>query len=63
MESSNAVVIALNFHSIAKLTVQSPEKSQLQGFELEEDFAFYIVFEECFLSCINNPVSAIFSLG
>ena len=40
--------------------MQSPAKSRLHGSELEEDFAIYVVFEECLVVCINNPVSAKF---
>ena len=32
--------------------------SRRYGSEPAEDFAFYVVFEEGLLICINNPVSA-----
>ena len=37
------------------------KKSRLHGSEPEENFAFYVVFEEGLVICINNPVSAKFS--
>ena len=39
------------------------KKSLFHGSEPEEDFAFYIVFEEGLVICINNPVSAKFSVN
>ena len=38
------------------------KKSRLHGFEPEEDFAFYVIFEEGLVICTNNPVSAKFSI-
>ena len=38
------------------------KKSRLQGSEPEEDFAFYVIFEEGLVICINNPDSAKFSV-
>ena len=38
------------------------KKSRLRGSEPEGDFAFYIVFEESLVMCINNPVLVRFSL-
>ena len=35
--------------------------SRLHGSEPEENFALYVVFEEDFEICIDNPVSAKFS--
>ena len=37
------------------------KKSRLRGSEPEED-ALYVVFQEGFVICINNPVSAKFSV-
>ena len=37
------------------------KKSRLHGSEPEENRAFYVVFEEGFEICIDNPVSAKFS--
>ena len=34
------------------------KQSRLHGSEPEENFAIYVVFEEDFEICINNPVSA-----
>ena len=36
---------------------------RLHGSEQEEGFALYIVFEEGLVICINNPVSAKFSVN
>ena len=36
------------------------KKSRLHGSEQEENFALYVVFEEGFEICIDNPVSAKF---
>ena len=36
------------------------KKSRLHGYEPEENFALYDVFEEGFEICINNPMSAKF---
>ena len=44
------------FHRVQK-------KSRLHGCEPEEDFAFYVTFEEGFVIFINNPVSAKFSVN
>ena len=38
------------------------KKSRLHGSETEEDFAFYVIFEEGLVICINNPDSAKFSV-
>ena len=37
---------------------QSSEKSRLHGSEPEGNLAPYVVFEEDFAICINNPISA-----
>ena len=37
------------------------KKSRLHGSEPEENFTLYVVFEEGFQICIDNPVSAKFS--
>ena len=34
------------------------KKSRLHGSEQEENFALYVVFEEAFEICIDNPVPA-----
>ena len=39
------------------------KKSRLHGCEPEEEFAFYVVFEEGLVIFINNPVSAKFSVN
>ena len=39
------------------------KKSRLHGSELEEDFAFYAVFEKGLVTCINNPVPSKFSIN
>ena len=39
------------------------KKSRLHSCEPEEDFAFYVIFEEGFVIFINNPVSAKFSVN
>ena len=41
--------------------IRVQKKSQLHGCEPEEDFAFYVVFEEGLVICVKNPVSAEFS--
>ena len=38
------------------------KKSRLHGSEPEEDFAFYVIFEEGLVIFINNPSSAKFSI-
>ena len=43
------------------LYTESRKKSRLHGTEPEEDFTFYVVFEEG--TCINNPVSAKLSIN
>ena len=43
-----------DLESIARIQ----KKSRLHGSEPEEGFAFYVVFEEGLVICINNPVSA-----
>ena len=43
-------------------TCRVQKKSRLHGSEPEEDFAFYVIFEEGLVMCINNPVSVKFSL-
>ena len=48
------------FKRIGRARVQ--KKSRLRGSEPEEDFAFYVVFEEGLVIFINNPVSAKFSV-
>ena len=39
------------------------KKSRFHDSEPEEDFAFYVVFEEGLVICINNPVSIKFSVN
>ena len=39
------------------------KKSRLHGSEPEECSAFYVVLEEGLVICINNPVSAKFSVN
>ena len=46
--------------SMAKTRVQ--KKSRLRGSETEEDFAFYVVFEEGLVIFINNSSLATFSI-
>ena len=49
---------------LAKGYNQNPQKkSRLHGSEPEEDFAFYVVFEEGLVICFNNPISAKFSVN
>ena len=45
---------------MAKTRVQ--KKSRLRGSETEEDFAFYVVFEEGLVIFINNSSLATFSI-
>ena len=58
---------SLIFHLVYGYFLQSPEKShgstapRLHGSEPEENFPLYVVFEEGFEICIDNPVSAKFS--
>ena len=42
--------------------MKNPEKSRLHGSEPEEYSALYVVFEEGLVICINNTVSAKFSV-
>ena len=44
-------------------TFRIQKNSRLHGSEPEEDFAFFIVFEEGLVSCINNLGSAKFSVN
>ena len=53
------------FHNNCPSMVAQPriqKKSRLHGSEPEEDIAFCVVFEEGLVICINNPVSAKFSV-
>ena len=43
------------------LNLRVQKKSRLHGSEPEENFALYVVFEEGFEICTDNPVSAKFS--
>ena len=42
--------------------VRVQKKSRLRGSEPEEDFAFYVVFEEGLVTFISNPTSDKFSI-
>ena len=55
----NSFACTLPLFTIPKSRVQ--KKSRLHGSEPEENFALYVVFEEGFEICIDNPVSAKFS--
>ena len=45
--------------SVMQQKIRALKKSWLHGCEPEEDFAFYVAFEEGFVIFINNPVSAV----
>ena len=42
---------------------QSPEKSLLHCSEREEDFGFCVMVEEDLVICMENPISAKFSIN
>ena len=53
----------INYDSNSNQDDRVQKKSRLHGSEPEEDFVFYVVFEEGLAICIHNPISAKFSVN